>query len=479
MFTCDYKKLILSFNEFHNIEPGEMPQYGEFCMIELKDGRYTGGEWNPSDYDNKKSVAGGFVRGTGDSVSSGEVARWHSLGRYNASNCLEQEDMDLINFGVPGENVYSVRFDGFKSFDDGDFPKSEQYCLLILKNGRLSSGRWERYNENDGAFIYAPALASHSMNKVWAWTPLSPDSTFEAEEEYENERKREEELNQNPSTDSGMFRYGTDIDVYYEKALEKLLEKYPWATVTQMKKTTPWEIVPHHGKYVFGKTSEGYRGETLVEEWEGGMTAEEFIDFLCEYTKEVVENSDPGKKFKFGTDVEVYLEKAYKNVRKEYHWINKKMIKSRVRYDIRKIDGDLEFVRAFNGSGEYHVLEYGSAEEFIECIERDYQEVALSENPVTATYDVPFGRVEIHGWYLERYRFVKMQSGDYKVEVQAGDRVTGGNRTFFITPECFEADTYEAFLDRYLQIVPGESFGLSKKELLQNRELKKFLGYRS
>jgi hypothetical protein len=139
----------------------------------------------------------------------------------------------------------------------------------------------------------------------------------------------------------------------------------------------------------------------------------------------------------------------------------------------------LEFVRAFNGSGDYHVLEYGSAEEFIECIERDYQEVALSENPVTATYDVPFGRVEIHGWYLERYRFVKMQSGDYKVEVQAGDRVTGGNRTFFITPECFEADTYEAFLDRYLQIVPGESFGLSKKELLRNKELKKFLGYRS
>jgi hypothetical protein len=43
MFKCDYKVLTLSFNEFHNIEPKDMPRYGEFCLLELKDGRYTGG----------------------------------------------------------------------------------------------------------------------------------------------------------------------------------------------------------------------------------------------------------------------------------------------------------------------------------------------------------------------------------------------------------------------------------------------------
>ena len=39
------------------------------------------------------------------------------------------------------------------------------------------------------------------------------------------------------------------------------------------------------------------------------------------------------------------------------------------------------------------------------------------------------------------------------------------------------AKTYEKFLDRYLKIVPAYSFGLGKKELLPNEELKKYLGY--
>ena len=61
--------------------------------------------------------------------------------------------------------------------------------------------------------------------------------------------------------------------------------------------------------------------------------------------------------------------------------------------------------------------------------------------------------------------------------MQAGDRVTGGSRTFFITPYCFEAKTYDEFLDRYLEIVPGSSFGLGKEELYKNDKLKSFLGY--
>ena len=39
-------------------------------------------------------------------------------------------------------------------------------------------------------------------------------------------------------------------------------------------------------------------------------------------------------------------------------------------------------------------------------------------------------------------------TGDYKALVQAGNRTTGGTREFFITPYCFEAGTYEEFLDR-------------------------------
>ena len=54
----------------------------------------------------------------------------------------------------------------------------------------MAAGRWNKLGEDDGQFIYASALASHSMNKVWAWTPLSSDELFEEEEEKERERKR-------------------------------------------------------------------------------------------------------------------------------------------------------------------------------------------------------------------------------------------------------------------------------------------------
>ena len=118
-----------------------------------------------------------------------------------------------------------------------------------------------------------------------------------------------------------------------------------------------------------------------------------------------------------------------------------------------------------------------SAERFIESVKYDYQSAALQANKITASYEPSFGHISLHGWNLERYVFYKLKSGDYKVSVTAGDRVTGGSRDFFITPYCFEAKTYEEFLDRYLEIVPDYSFGLGKKELLPDRELQKFLGY--
>ncbi|MBQ7264976.1 MAG: hypothetical protein IJS61_02650 [Firmicutes bacterium] len=109
-------------------------------------------------------------------------------------------------------------------------------------------------------------------------------------------------------------------------------------------------------------------------------------------------------------------------------------------------------------------------------MERSYQQAALEENPVVAEYSPDFGCIEINGWFLEKYMFSKLKTGDYKVNVTAGNRSTGGSREFFITPSCFEAKAYEEFLDRYLQIVP-ETFGLSKKDLIKDTGLKHFLGY--
>jgi len=477
MFLCDYTKLRLSFNEFHNVEVKDMPEYGEFCLIELKDGRHTAGKWYPNG-DEEESVSGDFGRGTADSVDVDEVSKWHSLDRYDLTDCLENEEINLINLGAKKEDIHNIMIGDFKSLQNGDLPKHKQYCLLILTNGELSAGRWDQWQgEKRGTFIYASALASHSMDKVWAWTALSSDDIFAREEEREKERLLEEELNRNPSVDQNKFKYGTDINVYYEKALEKLRREYPWATLTQMKKKTAYVIVPRHGQYIFGQDNGTFMGSKIIKEWTDGSSADEFIDFLCEYTKDAVQNSNPEVKFKFGMDIEVYLEMAYENVKKEYSWLDKNIIREAWHYAIKHVDGEPEFVREYNDSDDFTVCDCSCAEDFIESVEYDYKQAAMRANPVVDEYEPSFGYRELHGWNLEKYIFSKLQTGDYKVNVQAGDRVTGGNREFFITPYCFEAESYDEFLDRYLEIVPGRAFGMSKEDLLLDTELKKFLGY--
>jgi hypothetical protein len=479
MFTVNHKNLRLSFNDFHNLSDNEMPQYGEYCLLELKTGDYTAGEWLPSGEGH--TTAGKFIRGTADTVGSEDVARWHSLDRYDLTESLETEGVNWINIGrEEEEGERNVQFEGFRSFADRKRPKEEQFCLLIMKNGRLAAGRWNKWrHEAGGAFIYSSALASHSSDKVWAWTALSTDELFAGELERENEKKREKRLNRKPIADPELFKYGTDINTYYEKALEKLRGEFNWATAAMMKKKTPvWQIAPLHGKYVFGQISRNYYDDSdIVTPWTEGSTADEFIDFLCGYTRGAVEHSNPEERFKYGTDINVYLEKAFENVKKDYRWLDKKMLRKTWQYDIKMVDGDLEFVRRYWDEEEYSVYDAESAEQFIEWVEHDYQSVALRENKTVASYEPHFGHIELHGWNLERYVFCRMRSGAYMVSVTAGDRVAGGSRDFFITPYCFEVKTYEEFLDRYLEIVPDYSFGLGKKELLPDKALKEFLGY--
>ncbi len=478
MFAVNYKDLTLSFNEFHDLSIDDLPNYGEYCLLELKTGDYTAGEWHPSD--SGQTASGKFIRGTADTVGSEEVARWHSLDRYDLTDALSEEGVNWINIGREEEEGFrNVQFEGFKSIADKKNPKEEQFCLLIMKDGSLAAGRWNKWRgEAGGAFIYSSALASHSWDKVWAWTPLSTDEVFAIELERENEKRRERKLNKNPSADPELFKYGMDIDVYYEKALEKLRGEFCWATVQMMKKQTPvWNIAPLHGKYVFCQIGKNYYDDSdVLTPWEGA-SADGFIDFLCGYTHDTVAHSNPEERFKFGTDVNVYLEKAFNNVKKDYRWLDKKMLAKSWQYDIRRVGGDLEFVRKYWNESEYSVYDVESAERFIQCVEYDYISAALQANKVVASYEPHFGHIEIHGWNLERYVFHRLHSGDFKVSVTAGDRTTGGSRDFFITPYCFEAKTYEEFLDRYLEIVPEHSFGLGKEELLPDKKLREFLGY--
>ena len=97
MFQCDYKDLVLAFNAFHDVKNGDMPEYGSFCLLELKDGRLTGGSWYPKNY-QKKNADGQFIRGTADTVPAEDVAKWHALEQYDLSECLQDENIGRINF---------------------------------------------------------------------------------------------------------------------------------------------------------------------------------------------------------------------------------------------------------------------------------------------------------------------------------------------------------------------------------------------
>ena len=295
--------------------------------------------------------------------------------------------------------------------------------------------------------------------------------------EREKERKLEEELNRNPTADPELFKYGTDINVYYEKALVKLRKEYPWATIAEMKKQPEYLIVPQHGQYIFARDGGTYNGSKIYNEWKNGSSAEEFIDFLCVYTGDVVKNSNPEVKFKYGLDIDVYLEMAYEDVKKDYRWLDKKILADSWQYTIKQVDGEWEYLQKAAEDGEFSVYYCSSADDFIKNVMQGYRDAALRANPVTAEHPVPFGAVDLHGWGLEKYVVSRLQTGDYKVYVQAGDRTTGGSRTFFVTPYCFEAKDYDEFLDRYLEIVPGDSFGLGKEDLLADKELKSFFGY--
>ena len=72
MFTCDYKKLCLAFNCFHEVKAGNMPEDGDYVLLELKDGRHTAGCWYGSEEEG--TVSGYFNRGTFDSVDVKEVS---------------------------------------------------------------------------------------------------------------------------------------------------------------------------------------------------------------------------------------------------------------------------------------------------------------------------------------------------------------------------------------------------------------------
>lgn len=185
------------------------------------------------------------------------------------------------------------------------------------------------------------------------------------------------------------------------------------------------------------------------------------------------------ERFKYGYQIDAYIEKAIEELRKTYRWVTKESLSKCTIYTIEQRDGEFEFV-------SYHKFKDGriedevhkcSAEMFIDTIVYDNNRYLFSINKVVDTYKLKICEpICTNGWYLERYEFNKHQSGDYSTFVQAGNRVTGGSCNFQIPPNCMDGD-YEEFLDKYLKIVTPASYGITREHLQEAEGLKEFLGF--
>ena len=185
------------------------------------------------------------------------------------------------------------------------------------------------------------------------------------------------------------------------------------------------------------------------------------------------------KKFPYGHEINNYINKSLEIMKEIYPWIKLDMYRKEWTYQIEKINNRYQYVTYFHwsdGNIERKVVKC-NGKEFVDLIieqNKDYVEYA---NPIKDTFKVPIKcGININGWYLERYEFNKHSLGGYSAFVQAGDRTTGGSRTFFIPPSYFK-ENFLDFLDKYSKLVPGYAFGFDKEDLEKVPGLKEFLGF--
>jgi hypothetical protein len=183
------------------------------------------------------------------------------------------------------------------------------------------------------------------------------------------------------------------------------------------------------------------------------------------------------KRFPYGYDVNVYIDKAIEKMKYLYPWVSKDLLDNRYEYFIKKISNKYQCGYIYHqGKEDYETILDLDRNDFIDYIIWQNEYKVQEANPVKKVFVVPGQEGKcLTGWYLERYEFRSHELGGYSVFCQAGDRVAGGSRTFFIPNEYFDG-TYEEFMDKYIELV-SPRFGFTKDELLAIPELKKFLGF--
>ena len=170
--------------------------------------------------------------------------------------------------------------------------------------------------------------------------------------------------------------------------------------------------------------------------------------------------------------IEDYHKAILQKMNKDYPWYTQEMLVKKDKISIKAIEDLVEEKKALKTPNKVVNNICNDIKQHIEWSPSAY----LKE---IDRYDVPFLPQEVvGGWNLERYYFMKFEGDVFFSSVTAGDRVAGAGRTFYIPPRLIKNHTYQEFLEAYFdKIAEPWAFGLSVSELIDDGQLKAFLGF--
>ena len=185
------------------------------------------------------------------------------------------------------------------------------------------------------------------------------------------------------------------------------------------------------------------------------------------------------KKFTYGYDIQNYLDEALKRLKFTYSWVTFDDFDKDTEFAIEKEGRKHIFVSYSHyndGSTERRVFE-GDGDGFVKRIMWLNDTSIESSNKVIKKIrlEMPLG-IEDCGWYLESYEMRKHKRGGVSTLITAGDRSAGGSKAYFI-PDSFFEGTFEEFLEKYNELLPGR-YNIDEEVVEMNPGLKKWLGFK-
>lgn len=171
-----------------------------------------------------------------------------------------------------------------------------------------------------------------------------------------------------------------------------------------------------------------------------------------------------------------YINKALNKIKAIHPWASKDNLRQNYTYEITEEDGKKVFISYFDNQ-EIRKCPLDDENKIIEDIVSDQEWWVEHQNPIKGVLKLYHcGTEDLGGWRLEQYEFRKHELGGYSSQVTAGNRSAGGSREFYLPPSFFKG-TYQEFIQKYNDFVPG-AFYLTKDILEKNKELKSFLGFK-